>query len=646
MEKLQIISEIGEERILLPVLVNRALDANEKAKYYFTLLQAARAAADHPDQSPPSLQAEREAAGISTDELDTCTRDVGRGAEGTYRIACLKEILGSLHRHLDEMLHPLASGKHPRADEYRDRLAKILASLPEGAAEEISGRQIDLVTSGKREEGDSLHVLVMDLHRTLNDMQAGLAEEVIDGARAYLLTDGDRPLVRAFMVGLNRTAPLKFDHPGLGTTATHSGGRLVIQNDIGLTDAHVLVVQVEGPAVTITYTDVHLPRVLFFHSLFEGRNVVWEDTRSRPAGGTFEGSVYHLSLGRFRAETVADLGAFLEYLGSRIVFLIDWNRARKRIRQFLPGDDAIAVLKWAADHDVGHLGFLTVGGERLIFDALELAARMPLKYGEPLHRILGREKTMEFLSWILKITTTGLLTGQSHALIRDEIKAELLRTFRSAHQDLIDVCADHASYTVEVATALAASLQAVATGDGNEAVEAHATRAKEWESEADQLVSTVRSLSRRVESAGFYVQLMVHSDDALDYLEEACFYASIGTGQLTSPGILSALSALSAIALDQSREFVKALYAAQGIQRGGSAGLMQDFLGAVDQVITLEHSGDDALRRAEQAIFRESSDYRELRLAFELARTTEESTNSLMKAAFLVRDELLERGSL
>ena len=52
------------------------------------------------------------------------------------------------------------------------------------------------------------------------------------------------------MAGLNRTAPLKFDHPGLATTATRAGVRLVIQNDIGMTDAHVIVLHVEGLTVS------------------------------------------------------------------------------------------------------------------------------------------------------------------------------------------------------------------------------------------------------------------------------------------------------------------------------------------------------------------------------------------------------------
>jgi hypothetical protein len=87
------------------------------------------------------------------------------------------------------------------------------------------------------------------------------------------------------LTGDDRTAPLKFDHPGLSTTATRVAGKLVLQNDIGKTDAHVLVIHVTGQTVTVTYTDVHLPRLLFFQSLFEAYDVDWQDTRSRMDAG-------------------------------------------------------------------------------------------------------------------------------------------------------------------------------------------------------------------------------------------------------------------------------------------------------------------------------------------------------------------------
>ena len=185
----------------------------------------------------------------------------------------------------------------------------------------------------------------MDVHKALNGLQSRIASEIIDGAHAYGLTAGDRALVSAFMRGVNRTAGLKFDHPGLGTTATRSGSKLVIQNDIGTTDAHVLVVHVEDARVTLTYTDVHMQRLMFFQGLFEKWRVDWDDTLSRTDRSMEEG-VYHLCIGTYAATGAAELEEYLAFLGSRLVFLIDWNRARKRLRLLLSaqgGDGAAQV---------------------------------------------------------------------------------------------------------------------------------------------------------------------------------------------------------------------------------------------------------------------------------------------------------------
>ena len=137
------------------------------------------------------------------------------------------------------------------------------------------------------------------------------------------------------MAGLNRTAKLAFGHPGLDTTAAKIGDRLTIQNDIGATDAHVLVVHVEGRTVTTTYTDVHRVRAKFFMSLFEGEPCAWS-----PLGGEHEQRNLAERRGilsadrRLRGARRADLDRFLAFLGSRIVFLIDWNKARKALQTF------------------------------------------------------------------------------------------------------------------------------------------------------------------------------------------------------------------------------------------------------------------------------------------------------------------------
>ena len=54
--------------------------------------------------------------------------------------------------------------------------------------------------------------------------------------------------------------------------------------------------------MTITYTDVHLERLLFFQDMFSAWGVVWEDTRSR-SDQAIEGGLFHLVVGGFAAST-------------------------------------------------------------------------------------------------------------------------------------------------------------------------------------------------------------------------------------------------------------------------------------------------------------------------------------------------------
>ena len=221
------------------------------------------------------------------------------------------------------------------------------------------------------------------------------------------------------MSGLHRTAPLKFDHPGLGTTATRVGGRLLMQNDIGMTEAHVLVVAVDGLVATVTYADVHLARQDFFVHMLDRFGVDWSQVDRRD-GGVGLGA-HHLVTGRFDAPDRDALVAYLAHLGSRLVFLIDWNRARKRLVPLVGKKAAVALLAFAADVECGHRAFLELGGERLIFAAVEQAMKVPPPYGTPLRDVLGAEATVGFLRFALRATAAGLLEGKSHRLIRDEV---------------------------------------------------------------------------------------------------------------------------------------------------------------------------------------------------------------------------------
>jgi len=225
--------------------------------------------------------------------------------------------------------------------------------MPDGNT--ISSGDIPSMTSARRETGDSVHLLVMDMHQAINRLTAATAPETIDGAKVHCAEPEDRPRIKAFMSGVNRTKALAFGHPGLGTTAVRTGTCLTIQNDIGTTDAHVLVVHVEHRDVTVTYTDVHRPRAKFFISLFDGQTVTWGPVAERDAQGLGEEEIFYLLTGRFKADDEASLTHFLEFLGSRVVFLIDWNKARKALQTFVGRNGAISLLTWALEKQRGVL---------------------------------------------------------------------------------------------------------------------------------------------------------------------------------------------------------------------------------------------------------------------------------------------------
>jgi len=641
-EKTMIIEELGEEVLLRPSLVNAALAANDRIKYYFTLLQAARSHAENPTAEFSNLKTEREAAGEENALLDRVVEGSELISEGIYKIPYAEEILSSIRTCLKEMAEPIIREESEQAASTRERLESLLGGIPTGEYDTVPLKAIQSITAGKRSEGDSIHIIVMDMHRALNAMQAGLSRETINGAHTYMLNAEDRELVEAFMGGLNRTAPLKFDHPGLGTTAARSGKRLVIQNDIGMTDAHVLVVNVENATVSIIYTDIHMPRLQFFQGMFDGWNVQWKDTISKSADIRFEQDVYHLSVGTFSAQDSGELKSFLDHLGSRIVYMIDWNRARKRLRNFVRNRDAIGILSWAAENDIGHRAWLQLGGEALIYGALESVTGAAVRPGEPLHQIIGRENAVNYLKWVLNTTKNGLMANHSLLLIRDEIKAELQRYFRSVNEELLSLIEEHTYHSFDVAMTVRDSLLSIQRSYDKAYIERSARRAKKWETQADEIVNKVRSLSWRMEAPEIFSRLISVTDDVCDYLEEACFYITLIENGVGNALIHKNLTNLAEIALKGSQEFIKVVIAAQYIYLGGGRMEMKTFLEAVDRIISLEQVADEELRECQKTILRESANHQDLWLYSEIGRSIELSTNAQRKSSHLMRDIIME----
>jgi uncharacterized protein Yka (UPF0111/DUF47 family) len=649
-EKARIVKSLGEVKLALPELVNAGLAANDRAKYLFALLQSAKSHADNPAAALSTLSAERIQAGIDDASLDEVVAAAAAVSEG-YRVPAATRILEEVYRNVALMLEPITSAGAEEGEEaevetgaaaFSARYEKLSDARPRVADDVLSGDAIDAVVSGRREQGDSLHLLVMDLHKALNRLQQRISSEIIDGACAYDIADEDRPLIRAFMRGVEETSRLRFDHPGLGTTATRTGARLVIQNDIGTTDAHVLVVHIEGLTVSVTYTDVHLQRLLFFQGLFERYDVRWDDTRSRRDASIGE-DLYHLSLGHFAAEDRDGLEAFLAFLGSRIVFLIDWNRARKRLRLFLQKKDALALLHWAAAHNHGHMAFLRCGAEQLIYDAIEFAAHGQLKFGQGLEELLPRGEATDFFRFVLRTCAEGLLGGRTESLVVDEIRTELLNHVRTFRQGLLDITAEHAGTVVEIASGIRDALLRMGGTDTRPLLERNAERAKQWESHADELLNRVRASSGQGDESAFFAELVSTADDIADDLEEAAFHLTLLPTLELQGELRRNTERLAELLVQGGQEYIKVIETARLVRRGGQREDMQDFLEAIHHIIAIEHQTDESHRSIKRALLADGHDARTIFVISETARSLESAADDLMHTALLLRDHILRQ---
>jgi len=625
--KTQILAVIGEKELQPLSNLNSALAANDRIKFVFSLLQMAVSHAEHPGQPAATLKQERLACGIDDPELDGA-------AAGSHMVGTLCSIPGVsriLRRVADDLRIMAAPLLASRPNELGARMDALLALLPAGADDLVDSQAITAITQTGSAHADSLHQLVMDMHKRLNAMQADLAEETVDGAAAYKLIETDRPLVSAFMKGLNRTARLKFTHPGLATTATHVADQLVIQNDIGTTDAHVIVVHVKLFAITVTYTDVHPERLAFFQDLLKGRAFTWDQGRQ---AFLTDKEPFYLTNGRHDALDLAACQEAMEFLGSRLVYLIDWNRSRKQLRTFLRRADRLALLRWAAETDVGHRGFLELGGARMVNQAIEATAGSSMRFGDRLCDVLGDEDTMNFLKSSFRTATDGLLAGDSHTLIHDRVRVALAAHFSNEERHLLKLAVDHAGLIFEIAGLVQDALRS-----GAETGDKHLRRAGAYEHDADQLVLDTREAVRRRSDHAVFLHLLESADDAADELEDAAFLLNLETLQ-GKP--LEPLQGLADLLVDASQEWIKALGHASQIGRLASTLEAEDFLTAIDRVTAIEHEADDVQRTVASSAIEHAADFRQLHLFTAIAGKLEAAADALKHACLILREHILE----
>ena len=311
-----------------------------------------------------------------------------RRDDGAYRIPGAADLVRTAFAEVEAMLVPLAVDR--RGGAARSTSACIeLGRAPTADGDAISAQYISRLTAAARGGDDSLHLIVMDAHRELNRLAGDLASESIAGASVYGIEAADRPLVHAFAQGVQRTERLRFDHPG-PRDGGHAQRRRSRPAERHRRDRGARRRGEDHPAHRDSlYTDVHLARLLFLQRMLAGHEIRWEDTRSRSDKAVSD-DLYHLAVGRFDRGFRAALEAFLELLGSRMVFLIDWNRARKRLRRLVGNRAAVELLDWAARARVRAHGLSAAGGDQLVYDALTFAAGRGTRAGESLIDVLGQ----------------------------------------------------------------------------------------------------------------------------------------------------------------------------------------------------------------------------------------------------------------
>src|SRR5919198_779073 len=173
-EKSRIVAALGERRLLLPFLLNEALGANDRAKFRLTLLQMAMAHGDAPEEAFSDLRTERLACGIADPSYDDVVAGTVRRGD-SYAIPTAGELCAALRDDVAAMIAPFEAAQKPEADGYHRRLRELSATAWIGEDGTIAGGTIAALGSGDPARGDSLHLLIMEMHKALNGLQSEIA---------------------------------------------------------------------------------------------------------------------------------------------------------------------------------------------------------------------------------------------------------------------------------------------------------------------------------------------------------------------------------------------------------------------------------------------------------------------------------------
>jgi uncharacterized protein Yka (UPF0111/DUF47 family) len=636
--KSEIIERLGQADLLLPAMIAEGLTANDRVKLRLSVLQAAARHASEPTTARFDLARECHAAGIDHFALETLVNHAVLSAGEQISAPGLGALGGAIWDDVAAMIRAVKAGDGAEGAKAEARLAAIQKLGPSAKSDIVEFRDVMRLTAISDNDGDSLHRLVMDLHKALNRLAAAHAEEKLAGAHVSGLLPQDRAAIEAFMRGVHATEKLKFGHPGLATTATRSGARLTIQNDIGETDAHVVVITVENNIVTMTYTDVHMARAKFFTGLFRNFTVEWSGLERKSAAGLGDDGAFYLVTGRFAGDGAESRDAFLESVGASLVFLIDWNKARKVLRGWISKTDAIHVLTWAARHRFGHRGFLELGGGELVAAAVHHATPTRIGFGERLDNVLGRDAAVDFAKTVLRVSTEALTEGGSVRLARDRIEAALVAHLQRVDRTLMAIMIRQAGLAREIAAATARFVAERQAGRSFDTA-VLAERARRIEEKADQIAVDARSAIARFNANRSIERLVNEMENTVDELEQAAFVASLIPDAIPAE-LLGPLAGLCAAAVSGTEAAASGIAAATDVPEGHRIDT-EDALAAIGRLTDVEHKADAAERTVTAKILTGDFQFKTALSVLEFARALERSTDRLAAFGHLLREHVL-----
>jgi hypothetical protein len=201
--KSKIIERLGESDILLPALIAQGLSANDRVKVRLSILQAAARHARDPAQVHFDLREECRAAGLDLVAMETLVNRAGRLGDGRITAPGLGDLRSAIWDDIATMMEAVKSGDAAQGEVLNERVSALKAADAPEPSDAAEPAEIARLTG--LSDGDSVHRLVMDLHKALNRLAAAHAEEVVAGAHGYGLLPEDRPAVEAFMRGLEST---------------------------------------------------------------------------------------------------------------------------------------------------------------------------------------------------------------------------------------------------------------------------------------------------------------------------------------------------------------------------------------------------------------------------------------------------------